>query len=313
MKNNFGKNIDNNIKPILSILIVNWNNKNLLEDCLKSIYRIKNYQNYEIVIVDNNSEDGSVSLIKKEFPKVKLIENDKNLGFAKANNQAIRTSKAKYIMLLNNDTIIIQNDCFDKMIKFMEENIKVGVLGCKLLYADKTLQSLGENFSSAWEIFKTQILFLKTWKRINIDNNISQKDNYYRKVNYISGACLLSRKEVFKKAGLLKEDYFMYGEDAEFCFRAHKAGWEVGVLSNIEIIHIHSKSTEMNLSEMLYHSIINDLENIKMIHNNEWQVSLAKIFHLIGILIRAILAIFRKDKKATDYLKLFKKLLVNGE
>jgi len=303
----------NNINKILTIIIVNWNKKKLLQNCLTSIYNTQNYHNYEIIIVDNNSEDGSVNLIKKEFPKIILIENDKNLGFAKANNQAIRISKAKYIMLLNNDTIINQYDCFDKMIKFMEENIKLGVLGCKLLYADKTLQSLGENFSSAWEIFKTQILFLKTWERINIGNNISQKDNYYRKVNYVSGACLLSRKEVFKKAGLLKEDYFMYGEDAEFCFRAHKAGWEVGVLSNIEIIHIHSKSTEMNLSEMLYHSIINDLKNIKMIHNNEWQVSLAKIFHLIGILIRAVLAIFRKNRNPFDYLKVLRWLINNED
>jgi len=195
----------------------------------------------------------------------------------------------------------------------MEENIKVGVLGCKLLYEDKTLQSLGENFSSAWEIFKTQILFLKTWKRINIGNNNSQKDNYYRKVDYVSGACLLSQKEVFKKVGLLKEDYFMYGEDAEFCFRVKKAGWEVGVLSNIEIIHIHSKSTEMNLSEMLYHSIKNELKNIEIFHKNKLQVSLAKNYFLIGLLIRSIIAIFRKDKNVTDYLKLFKKLLVNGE
>jgi len=303
----------NNIKKILTIIIVNWNNKKLLKNCLTSIYNTQNYHNYETIIVDNNSNDGSVDLVKKEFPKVKLIENDKNLGFAKANNQAIRISKAKYIMLLNNDTIIIQNDCFGKMIKFMEENIKVGVLGCKLLYEDKTLQSLGENFSSAWEIFKTQILFLKTWKRINIGNNNSQKDNYYRKVDYVSGACLLSQKEVFKKVGLLKEDYFMYGEDAEFCFRVKKAGWEVGVLSNIEIIHIHSKSTEMNLSEMLYHSIKNELKNIEIFHKNKLQVSLAKNYFLIGLLIRSIIAIFRKDKNVTDYLKLFKKLLVNGE
>jgi len=99
----------NNIKKILTIIIVNWNNKKLLKNCLTSIYNTQNYHNYETIIVDNNSNDGSVDLVKKEFPKVKLIENDKNLGFAKANNQAIRISKAKYIMLLNNDTIIIQN------------------------------------------------------------------------------------------------------------------------------------------------------------------------------------------------------------
>ena len=309
-KGSFGEKI-NSIKIILTIIIVNWNNKNLLRDCLRSIYNIQSHYNYEIIVIDNNSEDGSAELIKNEFPNVVLIENDKNLGFAKANNQAIKIAKAKYTLLLNNDTIVTQTDCFDRMFWFMEENPRVGVLGCKLLFPDGTLQSLGERFPSVWEIFKSQVLFLKTWKRLMKKNK--QEKNNFKRVDYISGACLLTRKEIFNKVGLLREDYFMYGEDAEFCYRVHKAGWEIGVLTNATITHLHSKSTEKNLSEMLYHAIINDLKNIKMIHNSEWQVLLAKIFHLIGILIRTILAIFRKDKNAADYLKLFKKLVVNRE
>ena len=112
---------------------------------------------------------------------------------------------------------------------------------------------------------------------------------------------------------MLKEDYFIYGEDIEFCYRVHQAGWEIGVLTDESIIHLHSKSTDKNLTETLYHSINNDLKNIKMIHNDEWQVLSAKVFHLIGVLMRAVLAIFRKDKKVVDYLKLFKKILTDGE
>ena len=303
------KNI-NDIKIILTIIIVNWNNKNLLRNCLKSIYNSQNYYNYEIIVVDNNSEDGSVELIKNEFPNVVLIENDNNLGFAKANNQGIKIARGNYILLLNNDTVVANTYCFDRMIELMEKNPQVGILGCKLLYPDGTLQSCGESFPSVWGIFKSQILFLKTWKRLRKINK--QEKNNFKRVDYISGACLLTRKEIFDKVDLLGEDYFMYGEDVEFCYRVHKAGYDIGVLTDESVIHLHSKSTEKNLTEMLYHSINNDLKNIKMIHNDEWQVLLAKVFHLIGVLIRAVLAIFRKNKKGIDYLKLFKKILIQG-
>ena len=192
----------------------------------------------------------------------------------------------------------------------MQKNPRVGALGCKLLYPDGTLQSVGGKYTSAWEIFKNQILFIKTLKRFRKNN---KKDNILKKVDCISGACLLTRREVFEKVGMFKEDYFMYGEDIEFCYRVHKAGWEIGVLTDESIIHLLGKTTENNLTETLYYSINNDLKNIKMIHNDKWQVLLAKAFHLIGILMRAILAIFRKDRKVTDYLKLFKKILTNGD
>ena len=292
-------------KTALTIIIVNWNNKKILQDCLKSIYNTQINYNYEIIVVDNNSEDGSVELIKNKFVDVILIENNKNIGFAKANNQAIKIAKTEHILLLNNDTIVTQNICFSNMVRYMQKKPRVGVLGCKLLYPDGTLQSLGAKYPSAWEIFKNQILFSKTWNRFRKNK---EKDHIFKRVDWISGACLLTRKEVFKKVGMLKEDYYMYGEDIEFCYRVHKAGWEIGVLTGESIIHFLGKSTEKNSTETLYHLINNNLKNVKIIHNDEWQVLSAKVFYLIGVLMRAILAIFRKDKKIVDYLKLFKNI-----
>ena len=292
---------------VLSIIIVNWNNKDILRDCLSSIYHTHNVSKYEIIVVDNNSEDSSVELIKNKFVDVKLIENNKNLGFAKANNQAIKITRGNYILLLNNDTVVTNTYFFDRMIEYMKRKPQVGILGCKLLYPDGTLQSCGESFPSVWEILKSQILFTKTWKRLG---KSKKEDNHFKKVDFVCGACLMTRKEILDQVGLLRENYFMYGEDVEFCYRVHKAGYDIGVLTDESIIHLHSKSIEKNLTEMLYHSITNDLRNIRMLHHSKLEVLFAKIFHLMGVLMRAFLAIFRKGKKPGDYLELFKRLLV---
>jgi len=292
---------------VLSIIIVNWNNKDILGDCLNSIYHTHNVSKYEIIVVDNNSKDGSVELVKNEFPNVKLLENNQNLGFTRANNQAIKIARGNYILLLNNDTVVTNAYCFDRMIELMEKKPQVGVLGCKLLYPDGTLQSCGESFPSVWGIFKSQILFAKTWKRFGKNK---REDDHFKEIDFICGACLVTRKEILDQVGLFKEEYFMYGEDVEFCYRVHKAGYDIGVLTDESIVHLHSKSTEKNLTEMLYHSITNDLKNLRMLHHSKLEVLFAKIFHLIGILIRAFSAIFRKEKKPGDYLRLFKKLLV---
>ena len=295
---------------VLSIIIVNWNNKDILRDCLNSIYHTHNVSKYEIIVVDNHSEDNSVELIKDEFSDVMLIKNNENLGFAGANNQGIKISRGNYILLLNNDTVVTNTYCFDRMIEYMKKNLQVGILGCKLLYPDGSLQSSGEKFPSAWKTFKSQILFTSTWKRLEKNK---QEGNNFKKVDFVCGACLMTRKEILDKVGLLKKEYFMYGEDVEFCYRVRKAGYEIGVLTNENIIHSHSKSTEKNLTEMLYHSITNDLKNVRMLHHSNMQILLVKIFHLMGILMRAFLAIFRREKKPGDYLKLFKRLLVKQD
>jgi len=307
MKNNLNKQEKrkNEIIP-LSIIIVNWNHKDLLKDCLDSIFKTHKENQFEIIVVDNHSADDSAAFIKEKYPEIVLIENHENLGFARANNQAIKIARGEYFLLLNNDTLIRNTHCFDRMLNYMEANREVGVLGCKLLYPDGTIQSEGESFPSVWKTFKTQILFVKTLQRIT-EGGLTNRT--FKQVDYVCGACLMTRKTLFDEVGLLKEKYFMYGEDVEFCYRVKRTGNIIGVLVNENIIHLHSKSTEKNLTEMLYHSINNDLKNIQILYNSQLKVISVKILHLIGILIRAFLAIFRKGKNPMDYLRLFFRLL----
>ena len=296
------------LKLDLSIVIVNWNNKKILQDCLKSIYQTHPDYQCEIIVIDNHSKDGSVEMIEGQFPEVKLVKNNENLGLAKANNQGIRMAKMEYILLLNNDVIITHKNIFIRMIQFMQENPTVGVLGCKLLFTDGTLQSLGEDYTSVWKIFKSQILFSKTWKKLS--KNIAT-NNVFRKVDWVLGACLLTKRLVIEKVGMLKEEYFIVGGDVEFCYRVKNAGWDIGVLTNESIIHLMGKSTEKNLMVAYYYSINNNLANIRIIYKDNLKVMLAKNFYLIGILMRSVLAFFRKDKKVTDYLTIFMKILKN--
>jgi len=295
----------------VSIIIVSYNTKNLLLKCIKSLIEKEKTSpySYEIIVVDNASSDESVKAVKTKYPKITVIENKKNLGFAKANNQAIKIARGKYILLLNSDTVIIEFNCFSKMIRFMEKNPEVGILGCTLIFPNGLLQSVGEKFPYPWEIFKSQILFSKFWRRLTIFKKINRnkrKDNF-QEADWVTGACLLTKKGIINNIGLLKENYFMYGEDVEFCYRVHKFGWKIGVLKNVKVIHLRGKSTKKNLSEILYQSTKNDIKNTKIIYGKR-QALLVKIFHFIGLLLRSCLSIFRK-KRYNDYLKCAKKLI----
>ena len=290
----------------LSIIIVNWNNEALLKNCLDSIFKTHHNRGYEIIVVDNHSADDSVTLIKKKYPEIRLIKNKENYGFARANNQAIKIARGNYLLLLNNDTLVTEDNCFSRMVQVMQDHPEIGVLGCRLYYPDGTLQSAGEEFPSAWNVFRNQILFMKSWQRLKDNNKIG---NGYKKTDYVCGACLMTSQKIIKQVGMLQEDYFMYGEDVEFCYRVEQAGYEVGIINDISIVHLHSKSTEKNIIEILKHSISNDLKNIRILYSSNFQLWLARLFYSVGLLIRAFLAIFRRDKRAGDYLKLLQWLL----
>lgn len=289
------------VQPMLSIIIVNWNGDKFLHNCLQSLFTKSSWGSYacEIIVIDNNSADDSVQMVTQVFPCVRLVKNNENFGFATASNQGIKITEGEYILLLNNDTLIQQPNCFANMLSFLEDNPDVGILGCRLVYPDGTIQSDGERFNTTWEIFKSQVLFSKTWRRILARKNIQAQK--FHEADYISGACLMTRREVFRDCGLLKEDYFMYGEDMEFCYRVQSSGWKVGVLNDVEIIHFHSKSTEKNISEMVYHSMKNTVENVRLLYGHK-QAKLTAIFCLIGLFFRFILAAFRKNKSSRDYL-----------
>ncbi|PID60883.1 MAG: glycosyl transferase [Ignavibacteriae bacterium] len=231
----------------LSIIIVNYNVKEFLINLLESIKpAVKNISS-EIIVVDNNSDDNSISLVNKKFPSVITIENKENIGFGKANNQALEIAKGKYLLLINPDTIVKENT-FSVMIDFMKKNLDVGLAGCKVLNPDGSLQlACRRSFPGPWVSFTKIAGLSKIFpnSRIFAKYNLTYLDeNKNYEVDAISGSFMFLRKKVYDKVGGFDPDFFMYGEDLDLCYRVQKAGHKVFYLSETEIIHYKGESTK---------------------------------------------------------------------
>lgn len=242
----------------VSIILVSYNTKDLTRDCIKSIYEKTQGVEYEVWVVDNASSDGSTQMIKEEFPAVKLIESPENLGFGRANNLAIKQSEAKYCFLLNTDTLLV-NNAVKILFDFMEnpENANIGACGGQLYNADMTLQhSVGE-FDTLDKLYKkalginfTPIIhrykhIFKTKFKKQIDK---QEDKPYifssgYEPDFIIGADLMLRKAALDKAGVFDERIFMFGEEAELCFRLKKNGYNIKFVPDSKIIHFGGASS----------------------------------------------------------------------
>jgi len=233
----------------LSIVIVNYNTETLLKDCLKSVYAGANGTPLSISVVDNNSRDNSVAMVKSCFPKVQVVENPCNVGFSKANNIVISHSDSDYILLLNPDTLII-DDAIERMVKFMEDNPGVGIAGCKVLNRDGTLQlacrrSIPTPRVAFFRLSGLSRLFPKS--RIMAEYNLTYTSpEQTHEVGAVSGAFLMIRRKVVEEIGMLDERFFMYGEELDWCLRAKRAGWSVMYHPAAQIIHYKGESTKHN-------------------------------------------------------------------
>lgn len=231
----------------LSIIIVNYNVKEFLQNLLTSLSKAVANLSSEIIVVDNGSDDGSVELLRNKFPQVTLISNEENLGFSKANNLGLRIAKGKNLLLLNPDTIV-QEDTFEKLIKFFEEHQDAGMIGCKILNPDGTLQlACRRSFPGPWTSFckvsglSTMFPKSKIFARYNL--TFLDEDQSYE-VDAISGSFMMVRREVFENIGGLDEQFFMYGEDLDWCYRVQKTGWKVYYVHETTIIHYKGESTK---------------------------------------------------------------------
>ncbi len=240
-------------------MILSYNTRELLRDCLGSIYQKIKGIKFGVMVVDNGSGDNSREMIKTEFPQVKLIENRDNLGFARANNQAIRQSGARYLLLLNPDTSLANNSCCE-MLRFMDEHPQVGILGCRLLNTDGTIQPSNSSFPNLFteflRIFQLKRLIPGPGLREKVGERLggilgSTLREYFRvywdservrEVDWVSGACLLVRRKAIEDVGLLDESFFMYYEDADWCYRMGRGGWKTCYFPFFEIIHYVGKS-----------------------------------------------------------------------
>jgi len=222
----------------LSIIIVSWNTRKMLRECLESIFDTLGNQEVEVIVVDNASEDGSQQLVSRDFPAAALIRNTVNQGFAAANNQALRIASGKYILLLNSDTIV-QGDVIAQSVDYMELNPDVGVMGCRVLNTDGTLQPTCSRFPTLLNLFLlTSGLWKLPWPNF-LDRyqmrRWQRRDE--RDVEIVSGCYMMVRSEAVKEIGLLDESFFFFGEETDWCQRFKEAGWRLRFAPVGEIIH----------------------------------------------------------------------------
>ncbi|TSC95428.1 MAG: family 2 glycosyl transferase [Parcubacteria group bacterium Athens1014_10] len=226
----------------LSIIIVNWNVKDLLEKCLNSIYKMPQKIDFEVFVVDNASKDGSAEMIKEKFPQVKLTANKENKGFAVANNQGIKESKGEFILLLNPDTEIIDN-ALEKMVDFMAERQDAGILGCQLLNPDYSLQLSCRAFPSLFSqiviLLKLHNFFPKLVKKYYL---LEWPHHEIKEVDQVMGACFLIRRKLIDEIGLLDEGYWALFEEVDYCKRAKDKGWKVYFTPEAKVIHHKGQS-----------------------------------------------------------------------
>jgi GT2 family glycosyltransferase len=225
----------------LSIVIVNWNTKDLLIQCLKSIDQTLQSLKMEVFVVDNGSMDGSVELMREKYPGAIVIQNPINLGFAKANHRALVLSKGKYILLLNPDTEL-KEGAIETLMAFMDSHPRAGVAGVQLFNSDGSKQNSIANFPSlATELLNKSLLrwfFRKTF--LGKERNFSEPIE----VDSVIGACMMVRLEAMEQVGLLDEDYFLFLEETDWCYRMMKAGWKVYHVPQAEVYHFQGKSAE---------------------------------------------------------------------
>ena len=232
-------------KVDVSVIIVNWNTREILRDCLASVYEQAGDVDYEVIVVDNASTDGSVEMVKSSFPQVALIENDENRGFAAANNQGIGISKGRYVLLLNSDTIVL-GGAIARTVEFADAHPRVGVTGCRVLNRDKTLQPTCFMFPSVLNMFLacTYLYKLSPKSRFFGREHMTWWDrNDVREVDVVTGCFMLVRREAIEQVGVMDEQFFMYAEETDWCYRFRKSGWQVMFTPTAEIIHLGGQST----------------------------------------------------------------------
>ncbi len=225
----------------LSVIIVNWNTRNLLVRCLNSIYQTVRTVEMEVWVVDNGSKDGSGAAAAERFPETKFVQNKVNFGFAKANNQVLNMAAGRYLLLLNPDTEVSPG-AVEKLISFMDAHLEAGGAGAQLINSDGSKQNSIANFPSlATELLNKSIL------RWLFPKQFPGKERNYSEpieVDSVIGACMMVRREALDQVGFLDEDYFLFLEETDWCYRMKRAGWKIYHVPQAEVYHFQGKSAE---------------------------------------------------------------------
>jgi len=227
-------------QPDFSIVLVCWNNKEYLKPCLESLYEGNLRSRFDVVVVDNGSTDGSQEMLREEFPEVKIIQNDHNVGLGKASNQGIEATTGRYVLLLNNDTLV-NGLSLDTMVEYLDSHAEAGAVGGRLLNPDGSFQAADSKFPSLSEEFLISTRIGAFFWPSYPDRTFSVE---VKTVDWLGSACVLIRRSALGQIGLLDEEYFIYGDEADLQFRLKKAGWNVYYLPNVTTIHYGGRSMD---------------------------------------------------------------------
>jgi GT2 family glycosyltransferase len=281
----------------LSIIIVSWNVRELLQGCLASIQQSPGNLALETIVVDSGSTDGSPEMIEAVFPWVRLIAREENVGFPQGNNIGLGEANGRYLLLLNPDTVVV-GQALTTMVQYLDDNPKVGVVGGQLLNPDGTIQSSRRRFPTVATAF-----FESTWLQPLAPAGVLRRyyaedvaDDEPADVDWVKGACLMTRRAVVNEVGLLDPDYFMYSEELDWCRRIKTAGWRVVYLPAAKIIHHEGKSSEQAVTARhinfqraklryfrKYHGFLVTLAlRLFLLLNYIWQLALESVKGLLG-------------------------------
>ncbi len=232
----------------LSIVIISWKMRDLLEVCLESIFKFTEGLTFQVILIDNFSQDGTIEMVEEKFPSVRLIKNPENRGVAPARNQGLKEVQGKYALILDADMELIENTIF-QLYKFMEEHSECGMVGAKLVDSNRDLQYSCKRFPTV-----TALIFRRLEPFSFISNSKTLKNhlmkdwdhNSVKEVDYLIGACQFFRKEVIDKIGMYDDNIFYGPEDIDYCLRIWKGGWKIFYYPLTKIIHHEQRITKKN-------------------------------------------------------------------
>jgi GT2 family glycosyltransferase len=244
------------LKRDLTVVTVNYNSKGYLEGCLESVYRETALDSFQVVVVDNASDDRDFRVIENRYPRLAVIYNSVNYGFSTACNQGIRSYPADFYLLLNPDCQV-RGDAIGKTLRFMRKRQDAGIAGCRVVHPDGSLQlacrrSIPRPSTALYRFMGLSRLFPRS-RRFARYNLTYLDEREINEVEAVSGSFLMVRDEVIRDIGLLDQDYFLYGEDLDFCLRAGRKGWKVLYYPEAEVVHFKRRSSRKNSQFSNYH------------------------------------------------------------
>ena len=282
---------------VLSVILVNHNGKGCIEDCLDSIKKNLEGIKSEIIVIDNHSTDGSVDILQKKYPSIRLLRNHENAGFSRANNQGLKASRGLYVLIINTDTLVYPNS-IKKMIEEMQKHPDRGGVGPALLTGKNDYQvSFGGKVNFFSEAAKKTFLN-------RIYSNRLRKNREKRYVEWLSAACFLTRKDILERTGMFDEQFFLYFEDIDLCMRIREKGWKLVYLPEARVFHTGGASTRQSKLNSRFHYRKSQLYFYKK-HCSPFSLFLLKVFLSIEFVFVLLLGFFKKSSVLKDRIRFF--------